>query len=566
MTFVEPSLDYFCIYNPDLGKDESTLENQIVFYYGLDEDAKDVGKQLRQIGLAQGMIEFARGFADDQPVSHVETAGSTLIFRKVEEPNWWVCALVRHGEFRNDDGAPEPTTHEMAAPWELAGHIESAYRRWRLHHGTFSDALEHQGRSALVDSVQPWWKAWAQCFSVLSHGGGVPSVLCKVRMARGEVAPETEEATAAIIGRQGVFDMVVTRHGSELPMNDGCVWRGQAKLHADSLADLVAWVDDCARAGNDAAFNEPSGFMYHLRRPESETTVSGHDGDDVDTSALSRFVPTMTAAMDSAIGSMSNLMGRVPWRSTSQTPQPIEKPGLEDLNDSKFLVGYGGDLEHDPAGPELDRITTKQLHLQTAHADRSPGPYEKYNVVLFRRRPFIFTLIYTPDTEPQDAPSFRTLYKRLVSISEPLYRDVSDEIADEAAARARFYYLTIDERHGILQSSLPFIPPYMRPPELELIGEDRARRAVMERLDIIHIHQHIIELLSGVVDTEQDRFVRTARNWCLFWSRLPQNRQVVFVKKFSRNTQPALDSADFLVSLGKDAKHWLDHYKHYGKV
>jgi hypothetical protein len=289
---------------------------------------------------------------------------------------------------------------------------------------------------------------------------------------------------------------------------------------------------------------------------------------------FSKIIPTMAAAMDSAIGSVSQFMELVNLRSTSQTPQETgdAQVGLEDLNDSKFLVGLDGDLDHSgttsqdlgdsPSHGEAVRITSKQVYLRT-----TSGAFDPYNIVLFRRRPFIFTLIYETSKQPSDFSAFYTLYKRLVSISEPLYRDVSDETAEEVDYKSKFYYLTIDESQGIVQSSLPLIPRYLRPPELESLGEDRARKAVLERQEIVHIHQHVVELLLGVVTSEQDRFIRTARNWCLFWTRLPQNRQVVFVKKFSRSSaQPALDSTDFLVSLGKDAKHWLDSYKHYGKV
>lgn len=68
-------LGFLAIYNPTLGLTDETLEDQVVFYTsrpthsqhadnaGENEDAApDGGKneRLRQIGLAQGMVSFAR--------------------------------------------------------------------------------------------------------------------------------------------------------------------------------------------------------------------------------------------------------------------------------------------------------------------------------------------------------------------------------------------------------------------------------------------------------------------------------------------------------------------------
>lgn len=69
-------LSYLAIYNPTLGPTDETLEDQIVFYTSKsgdlqetndapDEDGSrpsgnDKNERLRQIGLAQGMVNFAR--------------------------------------------------------------------------------------------------------------------------------------------------------------------------------------------------------------------------------------------------------------------------------------------------------------------------------------------------------------------------------------------------------------------------------------------------------------------------------------------------------------------------
>ena len=69
-------LSFLAIYNPSLGPTDETFGDQLVFYWSRsehdsraarkkadktrDEDARDENERLRHIGLAQGMVNFAR--------------------------------------------------------------------------------------------------------------------------------------------------------------------------------------------------------------------------------------------------------------------------------------------------------------------------------------------------------------------------------------------------------------------------------------------------------------------------------------------------------------------------
>ena len=73
---VPASLSFLAIYNPSLSKSDDTFHEQIVYYYskssnvrsggnsndiGDGEDSReDKNEKERQIGLAQGMVEFAK--------------------------------------------------------------------------------------------------------------------------------------------------------------------------------------------------------------------------------------------------------------------------------------------------------------------------------------------------------------------------------------------------------------------------------------------------------------------------------------------------------------------------
>lgn len=74
---IPAQLSFLAIYNPSLGQSDETLKDQIVFFFskssrqrktkkaaGSAAEAKashdEENEQLRQVGLAQGMIDFAK--------------------------------------------------------------------------------------------------------------------------------------------------------------------------------------------------------------------------------------------------------------------------------------------------------------------------------------------------------------------------------------------------------------------------------------------------------------------------------------------------------------------------
>ena len=73
---VPASLSFLTIYNPSLSRSDETLHDQIVYYHsksdnirssrtskheaGNEDTREEKNERLRQIGLAQGMVEFAK--------------------------------------------------------------------------------------------------------------------------------------------------------------------------------------------------------------------------------------------------------------------------------------------------------------------------------------------------------------------------------------------------------------------------------------------------------------------------------------------------------------------------
>lgn len=106
---IPAQLGFLAIYNPSLGTTDETVKDQIVYYStpGLrergskqsstskktaDDEREENNEQLRQIGLAQGMVEFGRSFSDGRAVDTVETEKSRIILHELES-GWWILAV-----------------------------------------------------------------------------------------------------------------------------------------------------------------------------------------------------------------------------------------------------------------------------------------------------------------------------------------------------------------------------------------------------------------------------------------------------------------------------------------
>lgn len=114
-SIVPAQLGFLTIFNPTLGNTDETIEDQIVYYASVTTQAaqnkrrrtrgqpaqnispEERNERLRQIGLAQGMASFSRGFASGSTVDTIDTEKSRVILHELE-PGWWILA-VRYTNF-----------------------------------------------------------------------------------------------------------------------------------------------------------------------------------------------------------------------------------------------------------------------------------------------------------------------------------------------------------------------------------------------------------------------------------------------------------------------------------
>lgn len=105
---VPAQLSFLAVYNPSLGTSDETFDQQIVFYYSKAAKARsklrngdsqaeqqlreEENEKLRQVGLAQGMVGFAKSFSNGEAVDSVETQKSRIVLHELES-GWWILAV-----------------------------------------------------------------------------------------------------------------------------------------------------------------------------------------------------------------------------------------------------------------------------------------------------------------------------------------------------------------------------------------------------------------------------------------------------------------------------------------
>lgn len=262
----------------------------------------------------------------------------------------------------------------------LIANLVKAYRRWRLHNGTFESYYQKYGREALIDFVQPWWSSWAQYWSVYIHGAGYCDLYNDIRTAKGSLSDETIDAIKATVTsveskrtNLGLVDLLVTRYDEGVVENCGSIWNGSGKIDYESISDITNWVLDCEKCEDETSYTEPSGFIYHLDKSETKKIIT----DTHDETSFLETIATTSANTVSTVAkeSMSQLSGLVHLSTfgyfgaaKSSSPDPMkqidENGPSDDLTESKFLVGYEGILEEEE---------NNENNIITLHSDYGNG-------------------------------------------------------------------------------------------------------------------------------------------------------------------------------------------------
>ncbi|KAI1616961.1 hypothetical protein EDD37DRAFT_617123 [Exophiala viscosa] len=260
-------LSYFAIYNPSLGPTDETVRDQIVFYYSKKlEDERERRKEeepseqereqhkqhddevaenerLRQVGLAQGMVNFVQNFSNDAPLECVETEKQRIVLKEVE-PRWWILAAIDLTKLppsntraastnrssiieSQSSGDVEYSSREVASVPLLLAQITQAHRIFMLHHSSTLAELwkkHERGKQLFRDLLQRYWERFIWNWDVLLHGNPATDLYDAVKLAGGgelgigvgeedQGSGEREVLEGFVARTEGLLDLVVGRYG-----------------------------------------------------------------------------------------------------------------------------------------------------------------------------------------------------------------------------------------------------------------------------------------------------------------------------------------------------------------
>ncbi|KAF8951816.1 vacuolar fusion protein ccz1, partial [Entomortierella lignicola] len=164
------TLGYFCIYNPEFGPTDETQHEQLLYYVARKTVSIDV--KMRNIGLAQGLVNFARIFSPTAPCENVHSQKNRLVFLEAE-PGYWLHMCIELGTIKRSikgaDGKYRVITeyleHEVHDT-VISSLLKQAYGMYKVAHGTMESLVNaNEGNTRplqrqLEEFFEPWVLGW----------------------------------------------------------------------------------------------------------------------------------------------------------------------------------------------------------------------------------------------------------------------------------------------------------------------------------------------------------------------------------------------------------------------
>ncbi|KAK4236725.1 hypothetical protein C8A03DRAFT_16658 [Achaetomium macrosporum] len=322
---VPAQLGFLAIYSPGLGTTDDTVDDQIVYYASASTQSspkrrrhrlsatgdgrpiesvskEERNERLRQIGLAQGMAEFARSFSGGQPVNAIDTERSRVVLHELE-PGWWILASIdltclplapsKTGTAAANPLGPAPSpssppptdtpssqqqqqkfehsSRELKPAILLLQDLLRAHSLFLLHHGRPSLAALYAttswSRSQFTALLARYWDRFLSTWNVLLHGNPACSVLGGIKIAAcGELgigvgeedrgSGEREVLEGLVDRVDGLVDLVVGRFGSGVAEVAGAVGNKRSKGEEEEEEVVERWlgVGDEVGAEDGAVF------------------------------------------------------------------------------------------------------------------------------------------------------------------------------------------------------------------------------------------------------------------------------------------------------------------------
>lgn len=335
---IEPAqLGFLAIFNPSLGSTDETIDDQIVYYSSVSTQSGSLRKRrrrrrsrptegisqaerherLRQIGLAQGMANFSRGFADGAAVDNIDTERSRVVLHELE-PGWWILASIDLTKVPLPPRLPtksseaqeeqfEYSSREMKPSTLLLGDLLRAHNIFLMHHGSSLSALfVRSKRSKFVALLGRYWDLYVSTWNVMLHGNPAREIFGGINLAASgelgvgvgeeERGSGEREVLEGLVGRiEGLVDLVVSKFGEHEPeedapetsndgqsqwlgtgkepsCEDGAIFLGLGALSKKSLRDVTHWMEDLYTWGEHAygVIDSPTSTRRNRHRTASK--------------------------------------------------------------------------------------------------------------------------------------------------------------------------------------------------------------------------------------------------------------------------------------------------------
>lgn len=352
-SIVPAQLGFLAIYNPSLGTTDETLEDQIVYYASVttlkDQQRRrhrperssrsrrhhaptnfvseraapgteavsqeEKNERLRQIGLAQGMVEFGKSFSGGKAVNTIDTEKSRVVLHELE-PGWWILASIdltrlplpnqgagssnsrtpasppqspTPGSPRKGAAGPGTTEEDQKAEYSsrelkpaalLLRDLLRAHACFLLHHdSSLSSLFVRTQRPKFISLLSRYWDLFLSTWNVLLHGNPACNIYGGIKIAAsGELgvgvgeedrgSGEREVLEGMVDRIEGLEDLVVASFGepgeegkeptewlgtgAEPGADDGAIFLGTGALSRQSLRSVLWWMEDMYMWGENA--------------------------------------------------------------------------------------------------------------------------------------------------------------------------------------------------------------------------------------------------------------------------------------------------------------------------
>ncbi|WYZ41554.1 hypothetical protein EsH8_V_000449 [Colletotrichum jinshuiense] len=328
---VPAQLGFLAIFNPSLGHTDDTLDDQIVYYASVSTQKQkrrrrsrgkptenisqeERNERLRQIGLAQGMVEFSKSFSGGQPVDSIDTEKSRVILHELEQ-GWWILASIdltriplppklQTGKAQESPNeVVEFSSKEIKPASLLLQDLLRAHSIFLLHHGTSLSALfVRSRRTNFLNLVGRYWDLFLSTWNVMLQGNPARSIFAGINIAASgelgigvgeeERGSGEREVLEGLVGRiEGLVDLVVSKFGScdadgeskdgkdakrpwlgtglDPGPEDGAIFLGTGALSRQSVRDVAHWMEDLYTWGENAyGVIESPTSLRAARRPK----------------------------------------------------------------------------------------------------------------------------------------------------------------------------------------------------------------------------------------------------------------------------------------------------------